>query len=306
MSKKMRANLMLVLTAFIWGTAFVAQIKGMDNLGPFSYAATRNLVGGIFLIPVALYFRSKDKRQRTEEEKRYEKKNLILGGLACGVALFVAGSLQQVGLAHTTAGKAGFITALYIVIVPILGVFIGKKIRPIIWGCVAVAAIGLYLLSITNGLHIGKGDLLVLLCAIGFSCHILVIDYFSPKTDGVAMSCIQFLVVALCSAIVMFIIESPTIENIMASWLPILYAGVLSSGIGYTLQIVAQKDTDPTMASLLMSLESVFALLAGMVALHEVMSGRQILGCALMFAAIIVAQLPEKKTNKISTGWRQK
>ena len=151
----------------------------------------------------------------------------------------------------------------------------------------------------TNGLHIGKGDLLVLLCAVGFSCHILVIDYFSPKTDGVAMSCIQFLVVAACSAVVMFMIETPTVENIMAAWLPILYAGVLSSGIGYTLQIVAQKDTDPTMASLLMSLESVFALLAGMVALHEVMSGRQILGCALMFAAIIVAQLPEKKTDKI-------
>lgn len=299
MSKKMRANLMLVLTAFIWGTAFVAQIKGMENLGPFSYSATRNLVGGIFLIPVALYFRAKDKTQKTKEQKQYEKKNLILGGLACGVALFVAGSLQQVGLAHTTAGKAGFITALYIVIVPILGIFIGKKIRPIIWGCVAVAAIGLYLLSITNGLHIGKGDLLVLLCAVGFSCHILVIDYFSPKTDGVAMSCIQFLVVAACSAVVMFMIETPTVENIMAAWLPILYAGVLSSGIGYTLQIVAQKDTDPTMASLLMSLESVFALLAGMVALHEVMSGRQILGCALMFAAIIVAQLPEKKTDKI-------
>lgn len=298
MSKRMRANLMLLLTAFIWGTAFVAQIKGMDNLGPFSFAAARNFVGGLFLVPVGLYFRTKDKTQKTEEEAKFEKKNLILGGIACGVVLFVAGSLQQVGLSYTTAGKAGFITALYIVIVPLLGIFIGKKIRPIIWGCVLVAAVGLYLLSITGGFNIGRGDLLVLLCAVGFSMHILVIDYFSPKTDGVAMSCIQFFVVAACSAVVMFIFETPTWEYIMSAWIPILYAGVLSSGVGYTLQIVAQKDTDPTTASLLMSLESVFALLAGMAALGEVMSGRQILGCALMFIAIVAAQLPEKRNNK--------
>lgn len=299
MSKKMRANFMLLLTAFIWGTAFVAQIKGMDNLGPFSYAAFRNWVAGFFLIPITLYFRSKDKTTKTEEEKKYEKKNLILGGLACGAVLFVAGSLQQVGLGYTTAGKAGFITALYIVIVPILGMFIGKKVRPVIWGCVAVAAIGLYLLSITNGLNIGKGDFLVLLCALGFSCHILVIDHFSPKADGVAMSCIQFFVVAILSSIVMFSFETPTIEAVLSSWPPIIYAGVLSAGVGYTLQIVAQKDTDPTTASLLMSLESVFALIAGMAILHEAMSGRQIFGCILMFAAIIVAQLPEKRTGKI-------
>ena len=280
------------------GTAFVAPIKGMDNLGPFSFAAARNFVGGLFLVPAALYFRTKDKTQKTEEEAKFEKKNLILGGIACGVVLFVAGSLQQVGLSYTTAGKAGFITALYIVIVPLLGIFIGKKIRPIIWGCVLVAAVGLYLLSITGGFNIGRGDLLVLLCAVGFSMHILVIDYFSPKTDGVAMSCIQFFVVAACSAVVMFIFETPTWEYIMSAWIPILYAGVLSSGVGYTLQIVAQKDTDPTTASLLMSLESVFALLAGMAALGEVMSGRQILGCALMFIAIVAAQLPEKRNNK--------
>lgn len=297
MSKKMRANLLLLLTAFIWGTAFVAQIKGMDNLGPFSYAAARNFVGGLFLIPVALYFRAKDKTQRTKEEAAYEKKHLILGGIFCGLALFVAGSLQQVGLAYTTAGKAGFITALYIVIVPILGIFIGKKVRPIIWGCVAVAALGLYLLSITSGFSISKGDFLILLCALGFSIHILVIDYFSPKTDGVSMSCIQFFVVSVCSAVVMLIFEEPSWVNIVEAWMPIIYAGVLSSGVGYTLQIVAQRDTDPTTASLLMSLESVFALIAGMVALHEVMSGRQILGCVLMFGALIVAQLPEKKTQ---------
>lgn len=294
MSKKMRANFLLLLTALIWGSAFVAQIKGMDNLGPFSYAAVRNLVGGLFLVPITLYFRKKDKTVRTKEEEASEKKNMIIGGICCGLVLFVAGSLQQVGLGYTTAGKAGFITALYIVIVPLLGLFIRKRVRPVIWGCVLVAAIGLYLLSITNGFTIGKGDFLVLLCALGFSVHILVIDHFSPKTDGVAMSCIQFFVVALCSGIVMFIFEEPTVANILSAWLPILYAGVLSSGVGYTLQIVAQKDTDPTMASLLMSLESVFALVAGMIILHEMMSGRQMLGCVLMFGAIIVAQLPQR------------
>ncbi|WP_312352791.1 DMT family transporter, partial [Aminipila sp.] len=199
------------------------------------------------------------------------------------------------GLMYTTAGKGGFITSLYIVIVPILGLFLKKKVRPVIWCCVAVAAVGLYMLCIKNGFSIGMGDLLILLCAFGFSIHILVIDYFSPKTDGVKMSCIQFFIVSILSGIVMFAIETPTIANILTSWMPILYSGVLSSGVAYTLQIVAQKDTDPTVASLLLSLESVFAVLSGMVILHEVLSGREIFGCVLMFAAIIVAQLPSKE-----------
>ena len=303
MSKKMKANFLLVLTALIWGSAFVAQIKGMDLLGPFSFACVRNLVGAFFLIPVIYFLGYLDKKnnpeaalvEKTAEEKKAENKILITGGICCGLALFVAGSLQQVGLMYTTAGKGGFITALYIVIVPILGIFLKKKVRPIIWGCVVVAAIGLYLLSIKGGFTIGKGDFLVLLCAFGFSIHILVIDYFSPKTDGVKMSCIQFFVVGILSGIVMFITEEPTISAILASWMPILYSGVLSSGVAYTLQIVAQKDTDPTVASLLLSLESVFAVIAGMIVLHETMAGREILGCVLMFSAIIVAQLPSKE-----------
>ncbi|WP_312091392.1 DMT family transporter [Aminipila sp.] len=303
MSKKLRANILLLLTALIWGSAFVAQIKGMDYLGPFSFACVRNLVGAIFLIPVILMLNRLDKKNdseaaladKTEEEKKAERKILITGGIACGIALFVAGSLQQVGLMYTTAGKGGFITSLYIVIVPILGLFLKKKVRPVIWCCVAVAAVGLYMLCIKNGFSIGMGDLLILLCAFGFSIHILVIDYFSPKTDGVKMSCIQFFIVSILSGIVMFAIETPTISNILMSWIPILYSGVLSSGVAYTLQIVAQKDTDPTVASLLLSLESVFAVLSGMVILHEVLSGREIFGCVLMFAAIIVAQLPSKE-----------
>ncbi len=302
MSKKLKANMLLLLTALIWGSAFVAQIKGMDHLGPFSFACIRNLVGAIFLIPVIFVLDKLDKEksfteysfEKTEEEKKAEKKVLITGGFACGIALFVAGSLQQVGLQYTTAGKAGFITSLYIVIVPILGLFLKKKVRPVIWGCVAVAAVGLYLLCIKEGFTIGMGDLLILLCAFGFSIHILVIDYFSPKTDGVKMSCIQFFIVAILSGIVMFIIETPSIDAILKSWMPILYSGVLSSGVAYTLQIVAQKDTDPTVASLLLSLESVFAVLSGMLILHEILSGREVIGCILMFVAIIVAQLPSK------------
>ncbi|QAT43593.1 DMT family transporter [Aminipila luticellarii] len=308
MSKKVRANILLLLTALIWGSAFVAQIKGMDNLGPFSFACIRNLVGAVFLIPVIFVLDKLDLNhaqepdaEKTEAEKKAERKILLTGGIACGLALFVAGSLQQVGLMYTTAGKGGFITALYIVIVPILGLFLKKKVRPIIWGCVAVAAVGLYLLCIKEGFTIGLGDLLILICSFGFSIHILIIDHFSPKTDGVRMSCIQFFIVGILSGIVMFAVETPNLHDILISWMPIVYSGVLSSGVAYTLQIVAQKDTDPTVASLLLSLESVFAVLSGMIVLHEVLSGREILGCILMFSSIIVAQLPSK-ADRLSQG----
>ncbi len=294
---------MLLITALIWGSAFVAQIKGMDILGPFTFSCVRCLLGAIFLIPVAYLLEQSDKKknpekyavEKTAEELAYEKRILTIGGICCGIALFVAASLQQVGLQFTTAGKGGFITSLYIVIVPVLGLFLKKRVRPIIWGCIAVAAIGLYLLSIKDGFTIGKGDFLVLLCAFAFSIHILVIDYFSPKANGVKLSCIQFFVAGLLSGVVMFIFETPVMADILASWMPIVYSGILSAGIGYTLQIVAQKDTDPTIASLLMSLESVFALISGMIILQEMMTGREALGCVLMFAAIIVAQLPSKE-----------
>ncbi|MBN7774363.1 DMT family transporter [Clostridium aminobutyricum] len=302
MNKKLRANLMLLLTAFIWGSAFVAQSKGMDYVGPYTFNCVRNIIASAFLIPVIFlfdYLRAKNTSPeatdiKTAEEKKVERKTLIIGGVLCGTVLFVASSLQQIGIMYTTAGKAGFITALYIVIVPILGLFLGKKVRPIIWGCVAVAAIGLYLLCLKGDFNIGKGDFLVLLCAFVFSLHILVIDHFSPKTDGIRLSCIQFFVCFLFSAVMMFLSETPEISSILQSAMPILYTGILSSGVAYTLQIVAQKDTDPTVASLLLSLESVFAVLAGMIVLHEMLSGRETMGCLLMFAAIIAAQLPSK------------
>ncbi len=300
MSRRMRANLLLLLTAFIWGSAFVAQQKGMDFLGPFSFNGVRNIVAAIALIPV-IYFLDKSKAKAanatSETHQKLDKRILLLGGLSCGVILFVSSSLQQIGLQYTTAGKAGFITSLYIVIVPILGLLLKHKVKPIIWLCVALGAVGLYLLSITNGLNIERGDLLVFLCAFGFSTHILVIDHFSPQTDGVRMSCIQFFIVGVISLIVAFAMEADTFtfSNTIKSIIPILYTGVLSSGVGYTLQIVAQKDAIPSVASLLMSFESVFALLSGMFLLDETLTTRQFIGCALMFAAIMLAQIPSKE-----------
>lgn len=305
MSKKMKSNILLLLTAFIWGSAFVAQKSGMDYIEPFTYNGIRTFIGGLVLIPVILIMnRGKAKPEETEltEEEQAAKaaqnKLLIIGGICCGAALFVASSLQQFGVSYTTAGKAGFITTLYVVIVPIISVIIGKKVRPIMWLCVIMGAVGLYLLCMTDAsFKLKFGDMLVLLCAFAFSLHIMIIDHFSPKVDGVKLSCIQFLFAGLLGIICMFIFEHPDINAILDCWLPILYAGVLSCGIGYTLQIVAQKHAEPTVASLLMSLESVFAVISGAVLLHETMSARELLGCVVIFAAVIIAQLPEK--NKL-------
>lgn len=308
MSKKLRGNLMLLLTAFIWGSSFVAQRAGMDYIEPFTFNGIRCIIGGLVLIPVIFLLTKLDNRDAngegenkhlTEDEQKAEKKVLIIGGLCCGLALFIASSLQQIGVAYTTAGKAGFITALYVILVPIMGLFLGKKVRPIVWLCLVFFVIGLYLLCMKGGFSLSKGDFLVLLCACFFAVHILVIDYFSPKTDGVKLSCIQFLVCGIISLVPMFAVETPVVARILDCWLPILYAGVLSCGVAYTLQVVAQKDTNPTIASMLLSLESVFAVIAGVIILHEQISMRELIGCALMFAAIVVAQLPSKEERPL-------
>jgi drug/metabolite transporter (DMT)-like permease len=233
---------------------------------------------------------------RPQEEKAAEKKLLILGGICCGLALFVASTLQQYGITFTTAGKAGFITSLYAVIVPIMSIVLGKKVRPIIWLCVVLGACGLYLLCIPKGegFHLQVGDLFVLICAFAFAVHILIIDYFSPKVNGVKMSCIQFLLAGAIGIVCMFIFEEPSMSAILAAWMPILYAGVLSCGVAYTLQIVAQADADPTEASLILCLESVFSVITGAIILGESMSMRGLLGCALIFGAVVVSQLPSK------------
>lgn len=288
----MKNNILLVLTALIWGCAFVAQSVGMDYVGPFTFNMARFLIGAIVLLPVIWFM---DRQRKTDAEKGAGQKTLIIGGICCGIALAVASTLQQWGILFTTVGKAGFITAMYIVIVPLLGIFIGKKVRPLIIGCVAIAVVGFYFLCMTESLRLGLGDFLVLLCAIAFSIHILVIDHFSPKVDGVKMSAIQFLTAAIISAVPTLLWEQPVFTEILQAWQPVLYAGVMSCGVAYTLQIIAQKNADPTVASLLLSLESVFSVLAGWVLLGQGLSLKELFGCVLIFCAIILAQLPEKK-----------
>lgn len=303
MNSKLRNDFLLFLAALIWGASFVAQRAGMEYIGPFTFNGIRCLVGVLVLIPVILFLDAQRRKKAlaegipaiSEEEKKAGRKTLIIGGLSCGAVLFVASSLQQIGMVYTTAGKGGFITALYIVLVPILGLFIRRKVRPILWLCVALGVFGLYLLCIKEDFSIGTGDFLVLLCAFGFAIHILVIDYFSPKTDGVKLSCIQFLICGVASIPFMAILETVDWASVFACWLPILYSGVMSCGVAYTLQIVAQKNTEPTVASLILSLESVFALIAGMILLSETITIKEGIGCVIMFAAIILAQLPEKE-----------
>ena len=315
MSKKMQSNILLLITAFIWGSAFVAQKSGMDYIEPFTYNGIRTFIGGLVLIPVILIMnRGKAKPEETEltEEEQAAKaaqnKLLIIGGICCGAALFVASSLQQFGVSYTTAGKAGFITTLYVVIVPIISVIIGKKVRPIMWLCVIMGAVGLYLLCMTDAsFKLKFGDMLVLLCAFAFSLHIMIIDHFSPKVDGVKLSCIQFLFAGLLGIICMFIFEKPVISDICDAGGTILYAGIMSCGAAYTLQILGQKYTNPTLATLLMSLESVFAAIAGWLILKETMGVREIVGCVLIFAAIVVSQLnPGKKAGAQELPLRRK
>ncbi len=295
---KTKNAVILVLTAFIWGTAFVAQSVGMDYLGPFTFNGVRSIIGGAALLPciaVLKMLNGKGEKEVRGGGVRDERKNLILGGIACGLLLFGASSLQQIGIQYTTAGKAGFITACYIVIVPVLGIFLKKKTGWKVWAAVIIALAGLYFLCMTEKFSVGKGDVLIFFCALVFSVHILVIDYFSPKVDGVKMSCIQFFVCGIASMPFMFLLETPRIGAMIRGWMPLLYAGVLSCGVAYTLQIIGQKNVNPAVASLILSLESCFSVLAGWVVLGEQLSVRESIGCVLMFAAIILAQLPEKK-----------
>ena len=295
-----RQSLLLLLTATIWGVAFVAQSVGMDYIGPFTFNAVRNLIGGVVLIPCIAFLKKinggEEENTADEHAPKEQRKLLLTGGISCGILLFIASNLQQVGIQYTTVGKAGFITAMYIVLVPILGIFFRKKVSAKIWIAVGLAVVGLYTLCMTEGdFSLQKGDLLVLLCAIAFSFHILVIDYFAPKVDGVKMSCIQFFVCALLSGICMLLFEEPDMAMILQAWVPVLYAGVFSCGVAYTLQIVGQKGMNPTVASLILSLESVISLIAGWTILGQTLGARELSGCVLMFAAIILVQLPERK-----------
>ncbi len=292
--KKLRANLLLLLTAFIWGMAFVAQSRGMESCGPFLFNGVRSIIGGTVLLPVIAFM---DKKKPAAQRKVQWP---LIGGLCCGLALFVASSLQQVGLIDSGAGKAGFITALYVVLVPVFGLFLRKKTTIITWLSTAIALFGMFLLCMDGAsMTIAKSDFLLLGCAIVFALHIMVIDHFAPRVDCVRMACLQFYVAGILSLITAAFVEEIRLSDIQAALVPILYTGVLSSGVAYTLQIVAQKDTDPTSAALICSLESAFALLGGWLLMQESFTVRELWGCVLTFGAIILSQLPIFQHRKV-------
>ena len=284
----------------------MAQSVGMEHVEPFTFTFTRSIIGGVVLIPVIILLRKTDSAAMRRDSQGKDVAGIKgitkyewLGGICCGIALCAASNFQQIGMLHTTVGKAGFITALYVVIVPILGLFLRKRVPALIWFCVVLSVAGLYLLCMPKGAFtLAQGDVLVLICALLFSFHILIIDYFSPKGDGVVISCIQFFVCGILSGIIMLFVENPTFANIMDAKWSILYAGALSSGVAYTLQVVAQKGVNPTVASLILCLESVVAVLAGWIILGDKLTSRELAGCILMFVAIVLAQLPTPKKER--------
>lgn len=284
--------LLLLLTAFIWGTAFVAQSVGMDYIKPLTFNGVRCAIGGVVLMP-CIYLLEKVKKEKRTEQK--SEQMLRIGGICCGICLCVASNLQQIALQSVAVGKAGFLTACYIVIVPILGLLLKKRCPPYLWGSVGIALIGLYLLCVKGEFFLEMADCLLLLSALLFAVHILVIDYFSPLVNGIKMACIQFFVCGLISLSAAIIWEKPQFSQIIAARFPILYAGVLSCGVAYTLQIIGQRGMNPTIASLILSLESVVSVLAGWLLLGQRLKLQEILGCAVLFAAILLAQIPDKK-----------
>lgn len=284
----LRQSVLLFMAATIWGFAFVAQSVGMDYVGPYTFIAARNVIALAAVLPWVLVT---DKKRRKKDNK-----SLLIGGICCGICLFAASALQQIGMKYTTVGKAGFITAMYLVLVPVFGIFLKKKTGVRVWIAVGLASLGLYLLCITKGdFRLQKGDIYILGCAVVFALHILFVDYFSPLVDGVKLSCVQFATNAVLGTVLMLLLEKPELSDMCAAWLPIVYAGALSSGVGYTFQIIGQRGMNPTTASLILSLESVISVLAGWLLLHQTLSVRELAGCALAFAAIILVQLPAKE-----------
>jgi drug/metabolite transporter (DMT)-like permease len=298
--KQLKGDLILLITAIIWGTSFVAQKLGMNFIQPFTFGASRFLLGAVVLIPVILIFDSLSKRKENAEviEKKklkFKTKDLLIGGALCGGALFLGASTQQWGIVYTTAGKAGFITALYIVLVPLFGIFMRKKVGMLTWIGVAIAVAGLYLLTIKEGLTIQIGDAIILIGTVFWALQIIVVDAYVDKTDGLKLSFVQFVTAGLLSAIAAIMFEKPEIKSIIACAGPIIYAAVMVVGVAYTLQIIGQKYTTPTVAAIILSMESVFAVISGAIFLHESMSTRELTGCALMFVAVIIAQVKPRE-----------
>lgn len=308
MMKQYAGSFLLILAAFIWGTAFVAQTDAAESIPPFTFSALRSLIGAAVL---ALFLLVRAKVS-TAPAKPIERKRLLAAGLICGVVLSIAMNLQQIGITvypehvNNIPGRSGFLTAMYVVLVPIAGLFFKKRVHVFVWIAAGLATVSLWLLCLKNGFGgIYLGDVLMFVCALAFTCHIICVDSLGKHTDGVMLSCLQFLVAGLISAVAALLFESRTpVSVMMNAWLPILYVGVLSSGVAYTLQIIGQKKTQPAVASIIMSLESVFAVLGGWVVFREVLSGRELLGCVVMFAAVILAQVPQflerKQENEYS------
>ncbi|MDD6800174.1 MAG: DMT family transporter [Firmicutes bacterium] len=300
---KFKGPLLLMLTAFIWGSAFVAQRVGTEHIGPFTFNFIRSVLGGLVLIPVILISGRKEAAKTGERGLPfYKDKTLLCGGMLCGFVLCFAMFFQQFGMSDPgcTSGKAAFITTLYIIFVPVAGLFMKKRPSPLVWISILVAAPGMYLLCMSGELKLGWGDISVLCSAVMYTAHIIVIDKFAPLTDCVKMSCIQFFTVALISLPCMLIFERiPSAQSLVQCWLPLAYAGIMSSGVAYTLQIIGQKYTPVSVAPLLMSLESVFAAIMGWILINETMTADQIIGCVMIFGAVILAQVPApKRKNK--------
>ncbi len=294
----MRNCFLLFVTAFVWGIAFVFQSKGMEYVKPFTFTAGRNALGALALLPFVVH--------KAKGSSKIEWKVNIAVGVCCGFALCAASLFQQYGVMYTTVGKAGFITTLYIIFTPVLGMFIGKRVSAKVWVGAVIAMAGLYLLCMDESLKLSRGDSLVLMCALVFSIHILLVDSFSFKTEGVVVACVQFLTCFVICTVLALAFDKPTLEQIKLGAMPILYAGFISSGVGYTLQIVGQKGVNPTAAALIMSLESVIAAIAGVItyklgflANDQTLSLRQAVGCAVVFFAVILVQLPSRaKSNE--------
>ena len=300
MHKYRTGGALLFLTALIWGSGFVAQKFGISQTQPFTFAAARFLIGGVAMLPLVFWQRKKHPGLITDERMCKDEQRRVLwsGGLLCGVFLAVGTILQQVGMLYTTAGKAGFITALYIIFVPIIGIFLKRKTSTVLWISVAVAVVGLYLLSIKEGFTVNQGDMLVFLCAIVFAGHILLIDKVSIKTNSIQLSCVQFFAAFGVCSLLMILFEKPDFNGVLISWAPLLYLGIFSGAVGFTLQIAGQKTVSPAAASVLLSMESLFAAFFGWLFLSEQLMLKEIFGCAFIFAAVLLSQVrPSKRLN---------
>lgn len=297
MKNKLRGTLSLLIATVIWGSAFIAQSVGMDYIGPFTFQTMRSVLAVPFLIIIIFLI----ERSPANTLRKWLDPKLWKAGLPCGIALFIAAGLQQLGIVHTSAGKAGFITAMYIVLVPILGIFLRKKPPFTAWISVALAVVGLYLLSCVGVTQVNIGDLYLLGCALGYAVQITLVDHLGSEVDGLRLNCVQSLFCGIFSGVVMLVTEEPNLGNIIACWIPLVYAGIFSLGIAFSLQIIGQKHLEPTPAALIMSLESVFAVLFGWLLLHERLSNAELWGCVLVFGAVILSQIPVKKTSAVSS-----